>query len=156
MTHIKKILDELEAIIKAKKTVFIHSHFRHDLSPELFKHTIELFKELVEAVNSYREIDEKWQEISFNNFGRNHKTFNRFKVEGGYVYEITYYNEKSDSVVSTGTCFVADVDLTRYQAHLRDAYNQGFKDGKDSRGDEYYKGYVEGQKNAKNNLNENS
>jgi hypothetical protein len=34
--------------------------------------------------------------------------------------------ESSHGLTST---FVPDVDLQRYQAHLRDAYNAGFKDG---------------------------
>jgi hypothetical protein len=44
----------------------------------------------------------------------------RLKVDGGHIYTI-----------KEGLCFVPDVDLTRYQAHLRDAYNQGFKDGRE-------------------------
>ncbi len=47
----------------------------------------------------------------------------RLKVDGGYLYRI--YG--SEAVVAM--CFVPDVDLMRYQAHLRDAYNQGLKDG---------------------------
>lgn len=46
----------------------------------------------------------------------------RLKVEGGYLYQ-------TDDHDSNAMCFVPDVDLTRYQAHLRDAYNQGYKDG---------------------------
>lgn len=44
----------------------------------------------------------------------------RIKVEGGYLYA------ESDL---KNMCFVPDVDLTRYQSHLRDAYKQGYKDG---------------------------
>ena len=40
------------------------------------------------------------------------------KVDGGHIYETPH-----------GLCFVPDVDLTRYQSHLRDAYTQGYKDG---------------------------
>ena len=45
----------------------------------------------------------------------------RLKVDGGHLYRN----------IETGNCmcFVPDVDLARYQAHLRDAYNQGFQDG---------------------------
>ena len=43
----------------------------------------------------------------------------RIKVDGGHLYETLH-----------GLCFVPDVDLTRYQSHLRDAYNQGYKDGR--------------------------
>ena len=42
----------------------------------------------------------------------------RIKVDGGHIYG-----------ASSGLCFVPDVDLRRYQAHLRDAYTQGYKDG---------------------------
>ena len=46
----------------------------------------------------------------------------RILVAGGYIYCM----ESSHGLTST---FVPDVDLQRYQAHLRDAYNAGFKDG---------------------------
>jgi hypothetical protein len=48
----------------------------------------------------------------------------RLKVDGGYLYFVSHQELRNSSM-----CFVPDVDLTRYQAHLRDAYNQGFKDG---------------------------
>ncbi len=48
----------------------------------------------------------------------------RLKVDGGYLYYLGNHAARS-----TNMCFVPDIDLTRYQAHLRDAYNQGFKDG---------------------------
>lgn len=48
----------------------------------------------------------------------------RLKVDGGHLY---LYPDSNGNVM----CFVPDVDLTRYQAHLRDAYNQGLKDGKE-------------------------
>jgi hypothetical protein len=47
------------------------------------------------------------------------------KVEGGQLYQ----SFNGDWGISM--CFVPDVDLQRYQAHLRDAYNQGFKDGQE-------------------------
>lgn len=50
----------------------------------------------------------------------------RLKVDGGYLYQnFAYVND----VPCMSMCFVPDVDLTRYQAHLRDAYKQGFIDG---------------------------
>lgn len=52
----------------------------------------------------------------------------RIKVEGGYVYE-----------TENGLCFVPDVDLQRYQSHLRDAYTQGFNDGQEHAKNELYK-----------------
>lgn len=48
------------------------------------------------------------------------------KVNGGTLYHKKIYGP---DLISTSMCFVPDVDLNRYQAHLRDAYNEGFKDG---------------------------
>lgn len=48
----------------------------------------------------------------------------RLKVDGGYLYQC-HGNE------GAALEFVPDVDLTRYQAHLRDAYNKGYQDGQD-------------------------
>lgn len=48
----------------------------------------------------------------------------RLKVEGGFLYRT-----KKIGVDCIAMCFVPDVDLQRYQAHLRDAYKQGFIDG---------------------------
>lgn len=50
----------------------------------------------------------------------------RMKVDGGYLYE-SY--DKDGGYFSM--CFVPDVDLQRYQAHLRDAYTLGYKDGQE-------------------------
>ena len=47
----------------------------------------------------------------------------RIKVDGGHIYCNRDNNEKES------ICFVPEIDLTRYQAHLRDAYNKGFADG---------------------------
>jgi hypothetical protein len=46
----------------------------------------------------------------------------KLKVDGGYIYR----DQKSTTLAM---CYVPDVDLTRYQAHLRDAYNKGYEDG---------------------------
>lgn len=54
----------------------------------------------------------------------------RLKVDGGWLYHRRDYMPASHEV-STAMCFVPDVDLQRYQSHLRDAYNQGFKDGQE-------------------------
>lgn len=62
------------------------------------------------------EIESKWEHV--DNY------LWRIKVEGGHIYQGT----NGDNGVSN--CFVPDVDLTRYQAHLRDAYSKGFEDGK--------------------------
>lgn len=49
------------------------------------------------------------------------------KVAGGHLYSEAF--KENGKIVSATMCFVPDVDLTRYQAHLRDAYKQGFIDG---------------------------
>lgn len=46
----------------------------------------------------------------------------RIKVNGGSVYRTISQGDVS-------ICFVPDVDLQRYQAHLRDAYKKGYADG---------------------------
>lgn len=56
----------------------------------------------------------KWEQLTVGS--RNYTE--RLKVDGGYIYE-----------TDKGICFVPDVDLQRYQSHLRDAYNQGYKQG---------------------------
>lgn len=48
----------------------------------------------------------------------------RIQVSGGYVY-------RSISQGDVSICFVPDVDLQRYQAHLRDAYRKGYADGQE-------------------------
>lgn len=49
----------------------------------------------------------------------------RIKVDGGWLFS-------GDEVASPLT-YVPDVDLTRYQSHLRDAYDKGFADGLEER-----------------------
>lgn len=51
----------------------------------------------------------------------------RLKVDGGHIYRTA--SDVKENGISESLVFVPDIDLTRYQAHLRDAYNQGFKDG---------------------------
>lgn len=46
----------------------------------------------------------------------------RIKTDGGYIY-------KTISQGDVSICFVPDIDLQRYQAHLRDAYKTGYADG---------------------------
>ena len=55
----------------------------------------------------------------------------RLKVPGGFLYQNVEYDNDDVQIIGSSMCFVPDVDLTRYQAHLRDAYNAGFKDGKE-------------------------
>lgn len=63
--------------------------------------------------------DTKWEEYDM----AQNATTERLKVEGGYLYYVCNHEAHQTSM-----CFVPDVDLARYQAHLRDAYNQGYKD----------------------------
>ncbi len=49
----------------------------------------------------------------------------RLKVEGGYLYR----DQKGSGGLAMA--FVPDIDLQRYQAHLRDAYTAGYKDGQE-------------------------
>lgn len=48
----------------------------------------------------------------------------RIKVGGGYVF-------RAISQGDVGLAFVPDIDLQRYQAHLRDAYRKGYADGQE-------------------------
>lgn len=56
----------------------------------------------------------------------------RFKVDGGYLYNnvsAVLEDKVFIKCIAESMCFVPEVDLTRYQSHLRDAYNKGFQDG---------------------------
>ena len=55
-----------------------------------------------------------WEQIHGDTF--------RAKVDGGHLYHVL---DKDGNCMS----FVPDIDLTRYQAHLRDAYKQGYEAG---------------------------
>jgi len=46
----------------------------------------------------------------------------RLPVNGGHLYR----DQKANALAM---CFVPDIDLTRYESHLRDAYTQGFANG---------------------------
>ena len=48
----------------------------------------------------------------------------RLKVDGGSLY---LHRGNANETMS----FVPDVDLQRYSAHLRDAYTQGYKNGRE-------------------------
>lgn len=52
------------------------------------------------------------------------ENIDRIKVDGGHVY-------RTISSGDISICFVPDVDLQRYQAHLRDAYTKGYADGQE-------------------------
>jgi hypothetical protein len=56
------------------------------------------------------------------------ETTRRLKVEGGHLYRVILHGDDPEQRQIT-MCFVPDVDLSRYQAHLREAHNQGFADG---------------------------
>ncbi len=59
-------------------------------------------------------MENKWEKVN--------EELGRMKVDGGYLYAAT-------ASQGIAMCLVPDVDLTRYQSHLRDAYTQGYKDG---------------------------
>jgi len=61
--------------------------------------------------------EKKWEQYGT----RDDSDLVRIKVDGGYLYSFT----KEESAM----CFVPDIDLQRYQAHLRDAYRQGYAQG---------------------------
>ena len=60
------------------------------------------------------ETVEEWKEVARLTF--------RLKVNGGHIYSM-------QSASGLASCFVPDIDLQRYESHLRDAYNIGFKHG---------------------------
>lgn len=64
--------------------------------------------------------ESKWETIDL---AYNSST-ERLRVEGGYIYHVG-----NNACKAIAICFVPDVDLQRYQAHLRDAYTKGFADG---------------------------
>jgi len=66
-----------------------------------------------------------WEDI----FVGENDCLQRYKVEGGYLYHNTMNDEDDPKYFNSTMCFVPDIDLERYQSHLRDAYSQGFKDG---------------------------
>ena len=61
-------------------------------------------------------VEPEWERYAINT--------HRIKVDGGFVYRTTRENNSS-------ICFVPDVDLQRYQSHLRDAYRKGYADGQE-------------------------
>jgi len=65
-----------------------------------------------------------WEDV----FESDNDCLQRFKVEGGYLYHNTMNDEYDRKCFQIAMCFVPDVDLQRYQSHLRDAYNQGLKE----------------------------
>jgi len=58
--------------------------------------------------------NKEWEEYGLGVF--------RMKVEGGHLYSVS-------SPAGIAITHVPDVDLTRYSAHLRDAYTKGYQDG---------------------------
>jgi len=60
----------------------------------------------------------------------------RLKVDGGWLY-------RTGTPETIAMSFVPDIDLQRYQSHLRDAYKQG-----------YSAGYIDGHKERSPSLDE--
>ena len=72
----------------------------------------------------------------------------KMKVNGGEIY-VDYF--RLDSQITSSMVFVPDVDLQRYQAHLRDAYKKGYEDGQVDHArniDVYQEGYEQGVSDA--------
>jgi len=61
--------------------------------------------------------DNKWLRVN--------NCLERLKVDGGHIYRWSTFNGGS-------MVFVPEIDLKRYESHLRDAYNKGFQDGRNS------------------------
>lgn len=62
-----------------------------------------------------------WEDVSANEVTH----VCRHKVEGGWLYSTTVSGVNMFTVT-----FVPEIDLSRYQAHLRDAWKQGYEDGR--------------------------
>lgn len=69
-------------------------------------------------------MDCEWEML---NQGKN-DSLRRMKVAGGYIYH-SFVTDEDMVYGSESMCFVPEVDLTRYEAHLRDAYKKGYQDG---------------------------
>lgn len=71
-------------------------------------------------METHNEFDSEdiWERVS----RQNGAYCDRMKVDGGWLY-------RTGNPETIAMSFVPDVDLTRYQSHLRDAYKQGYTDG---------------------------
>ena len=69
----------------------------------------------------------KWEQLS----NEHYEFTERAKVDGGYIYRSFPCVHGFRVQGNTTMCFVPDVDLSRYQAHLRDAYKQGYRAGQE-------------------------
>jgi hypothetical protein len=64
----------------------------------------------------------EWEQIT--------DTTHRLKVEGGFLYRCKSNNMCVNFISSPPSiCFVPDIDLLKYQSHLRDAYKKGYEAG---------------------------
>lgn len=77
--------------------------------------------EELKELNGFLPPDVHWDVVS-NNHGRE---VSRVKVDGGWLYAVTIFGSSFFTIT-----FVPDVDLARYESHLRDAYTQGYEAGK--------------------------
>jgi hypothetical protein len=50
----------------------------------------------------------------------------RLRVDGGHLY---HHIVQAGNQITSSMSFVPEIDLTRYQAHMRDAYKKGYLDG---------------------------
>lgn len=68
------------------------------------------------AATYFGELNMEWERVTETGT-------QRLKVDGGFIYK----DEKGNGGLAM--CFVPDIDLQRYQSHLRDAYTKGYADG---------------------------
>ncbi len=77
------------------------------------------------AVNE-QGIKSEWETLEARHKNEVNEHLSRLKVDGGYLYRSFV---SIDNVPTMSMCLVPEIDLSRYQSHLRDAYNKGYKDG---------------------------
>ena len=70
-----------------------------------------------------KEVVMGWEDVTH---GGNEQTL-KLKVKGGELYYRKEY--QGNTKIGCAMAFVPDIDLQRYQAHLRDAYKKGYEDG---------------------------
>lgn len=68
----------------------------------------------------------EWENLIVEARGGLQEHLSKLKVNGGHLYRQAIVIHDNPTV---SLCFVPDVDLSRYKAHLRDAYRQGYNDG---------------------------
>lgn len=80
----------------------------------------ELIGKIAQKLGEVMEKVNPWEDVSANEVTH----VCRHKVEGGWLYSTTVSGVNMFTVT-----FVPEIDLSRYQAHLRDAWKQGHDQG---------------------------